>query len=135
MIRLITSQVDIQLGVSCLILVSQHYHQVIHNRRQHGSSRRLNPAWVRQFGRTRMNGPPYGNALPPSEALNTTRPFSASSPKNHVQLSARLIKPPTCPGDPHSTLRTCVPKCRLQKIHLGTRGTHLHMMQQMERLN
>ena len=34
---------------------------------------------------------------------------------------------PTRPGDPHSTVRPRLPKCRLQKVHLSARGTYLYM--------
>ena len=71
MIRLITSQVIIKLGVSCLILVSQHYHQVIHNHGQHGSLRRLNTAGVHYCSRTRKNDPAAG--LGRGEAAPGTR--------------------------------------------------------------
>ena len=110
------------LGVSCLILVSQHYHQVIHNRGQHGSSRRLNPAEVHYCSRTRKNGPPDGNALPPSETLNTKQPFSASSPKHHVLRVHGQSSPPHARGDPHNMLSACLPKCRLQKFNPWRQG-------------
>ena len=48
-------------------------------------------------------------------------------PKEPRALHARLLEPPRRKGDHRSTLRTCLPICRLQKFHLGTRGAHLHM--------
>ena len=135
-IALITSQVDNQLGVSCLILVSQHYHQVIHNCGQHGSSRRLNPAGMHYCSHTYFNS--FCRSLAHlrgmlAEYPTLCLPFTTTSPRTTC-IEERLIKPHT-PGDPHSTVRPYLPKCRLQKIHLGTRGTHLHMMQQMESPN
>ena len=134
MIRLITSEVIIKLGVSCLILLSQHYHQVIHNRGQHGSSRRLNPAGVHYCSRTRKNDPPGGNQT--HQADHSTQPNSSShQAQSTTCYECTVNQAPTHPGDPHNMLSACLAKCRLQKIHLGTRGTHLHMMQQMESLN
>ena len=120
-VALITCQVDIQLGVSCLILVSQHYHQVIHNRVQHGSSRRLNPTGVRQFGRTRSRNPH------PHRQCYSTQPKISSHQGQRTTCIACTANKASIPEDPHSILRACRPKCRLQKIHHGTRGTHLHM--------
>ena len=134
-IVLVTSQVDNQLGVSCLILVSQHYHQVIYNHGQHGSSRRLNPAGVHYCSHTHFNS--FCRLLAHFRCMlaeyPTLRfPLTTTSPRTTC-IEERLIKPHT-PGDPHST-GTCLPKCRLQKIHLDARGAHLHMMQQMESPN
>ena len=136
MMRLITSQLIIKLGVSCLILVSQHYHQVIHNRGQHGSSRRLNPAGVHYYSHTHFNSfcqsiAHFRGML--AEYPTLRFPFTTTSPRNTCIV--RTTNQAPTPGDPHSTLRPRLPKCRLRKIHLGTRGTHLHMMQKMESPN
>ena len=120
-IVLITSQINYSLGVSCLILVSQHYHQVIHNRGQHGSSRRFTlqgctnlaehvQAIHSHTGKTTQHNP----NLSPHHAQRTT---CIACTANQAPLKK----------DPHSTLRPCRPKCRLHKFHLGTRGAQLHM--------
>ena len=48
--------------------------------------------------------------------LNTTSTVLRIAPKEPHALRARLIQPLAHREDLHSTLRTCRPKCRLQRI-------------------
>ena len=96
-LELITSQIVIQLCVSCLILVSQHYHQVIHNRGQHGSSRRLNPAGVHYCSRTRSNDPPGGNQT--HQAGHSTQPnFSSHQAQSTTCCECTVTQAPHARG-------------------------------------
>ena len=90
-------------------------------------SRRLNPAGVHQFGRTRSNDPPGGNQT--HQAGHSTQPnFSSHQAQSTTGIACTANPAPYPWENLHSTIRTCRPKCRLQNNSTFTpRGAHVHM--------